>query len=312
MGLLRGDWHAAMRDAEEVLAGHGVRVARTWPHIVRGLVALRRGRHDGADDLDAAWRLADGLGEPLRLLPALAALAERAWLRGDADPRLDDAASLLTDLGTADGAEWSAGELAVWLHRLGHAVDAHDLRLAEPHRLSLVGRHEEAVAAWGELSVPYDRALALIDAGDEGSAIAELDRLGADAVAAKVRQALRARGVIDIPGRPRAATRANTAGLTSRQLEVLALLDEGLTNAELAERLFISPKTADHHVSAILAKLRVASRREAARRGPPARPDARNIESAQRTRSGTRARWRGGKADVGCACRSPPTTRRPT
>lgn len=115
--------------------------------------------------------------------------------------------------------------------------------------------------------MPYDRALALIDAGDDASAIAALellDRLGADAVAAKVRQALRLRGVIDVPGRPRAATRANPAGLTVRQLEVLALLDEGLTNAELAERLFISPKTADHHVSAILTKLRVGSRRDAA------------------------------------------------
>jgi len=64
--------------------------------------------------------------------------------------------------------------------------------------------------------------------------------------------------------RRRATTRANAAGLTARQLEVLALLGDGLTNAELAERLFISPKTADHHVSAILAKLGVRNRRDAA------------------------------------------------
>jgi len=67
-----------------------------------------------------------------------------------------------------------------------------------------------------------------------------------------------------VPGRPRRATRANPAGLTARQVEVLALIEEGLTNAEVAARLFISPKTADHHVSAILTKLRVRSRREAA------------------------------------------------
>jgi DNA-binding NarL/FixJ family response regulator len=53
--------------------------------------------------------------------------------------------------------------------------------------------------------------------------------------------------------------------LTPRQLEVAALLIEGLTNAEIADRLFVSPKTVDHHVSAVLAKLGAASRREAAR-----------------------------------------------
>ena len=96
-----------------------------------------------------------------------------------------------------------------------------------------------------------------------------LDRLGADAVAAKVRQDLRDRGVAAVPARRRAATRANPAGLTTREVEVLRLLADGLTNAELGERLFISAKTVDHHVSAILAKLQVASRRDAA---GPARP----------------------------------------
>ena len=95
-----------------------------------------------------------------------------------------------------------------------------------------------------------------------------LDRLGADAVAARLRQDLRDRGVAEVPARPRAATLSNPAGLTAREVEVLALLDEGLSNAELAGRLYISPKTADHHVSSILAKLRSrpstggASRRE--------------------------------------------------
>jgi len=53
--------------------------------------------------------------------------------------------------------------------------------------------------------------------------------------------------------------------LTSRETDVLRLLDEGLTNAELGQRLYISAKTVDHHVSAILAKLHVANRRDAAR-----------------------------------------------
>jgi DNA-binding NarL/FixJ family response regulator len=69
-----------------------------------------------------------------------------------------------------------------------------------------------------------------------------------------------------VPQGPREATRANPAGLTARQLEVLALLADGLTNAEIAERLVVSPRTAEHHVAAVLAKLGAASRRDAARR----------------------------------------------
>jgi DNA-binding NarL/FixJ family response regulator len=67
-----------------------------------------------------------------------------------------------------------------------------------------------------------------------------------------------------IPRGPRAASRAAPAGLTPRQLEVLHLLTAGATNAEIAESLVIAPKTVDHHVSAVLQKLGVASRREAA------------------------------------------------
>jgi DNA-binding CsgD family transcriptional regulator/tetratricopeptide (TPR) repeat protein len=266
LALLRGDWDAAVADAEQVLSGPAAPLARTWPSLVRGLVALRRGE-DGSGDLENAWELARRFGEPLRMLPAVAALAERAWLSGGADTRLEDAAARLGELGAAIGVEWSIGELAVWLRRLGYEIDVDGLRLAEPHRLLLEARPVDAATAWGELSAPYDRAIALLDAGDDGSALAALDvldRLGADAVGGRLRRELRARGVADVPGRRRATTRANAAGLTARQLEVLALLEQGLTNAEVAERLFISPKTADHHVSAILAKLGVRSRREAA------------------------------------------------
>jgi DNA-binding NarL/FixJ family response regulator len=73
-------------------------------------------------------------------------------------------------------------------------------------------------------------------------------------------------GVSHLPRRPRPRTRANPAGLTDRQLEVLELLAEGLTNAEIAGRLVVSVRTVDHHVAAILSKLNVGSRREAARR----------------------------------------------
>lgn len=87
--------------------------------------------------------------------------------------------------------------------------------------------------------------------------------MGARPAAEALRRAMRARGVRDIPRGPRTTTRSNPAGLTARELEVLRLLAEGLPNAGIAARLFVSPKTVDHHISAVLAKLSVRSRAEA-------------------------------------------------
>jgi len=74
---------------------------------------------------------------------------------------------------------------------------------------------------------------------------------------------MRAQGVRGIPRGSRQSTRSNSFGLTKREAEILALLSEGLRNAAIARRLFVSTKTVDHHVSAILTKLRVPSRAEA-------------------------------------------------
>ena len=81
--------------------------------------------------------------------------------------------------------------------------------------------------------------------------------------AEKLRHKLRETGVRGVPRGPRSSTKENPAGLTARQMEVLSLLSEGASNAEIAERLFISAKTVDHHVSAILARLDARTRAEA-------------------------------------------------
>ena len=77
-------------------------------------------------------------------------------------------------------------------------------------------------------------------------------------------QRLRQLGVRGVPHRPRRATREHPARLTAREVEILELLPAGLRNVDIAARLHISPRTVDHHISAILTKLGVASRREAA------------------------------------------------
>jgi DNA-binding CsgD family transcriptional regulator/GTPase SAR1 family protein len=266
LGMLEGNWDEAVADANTVLDAPSAPLARTWPLLIRALVALRR---DGtrSDDIDEAWELAGRYGEPLRVLPAAAAIAESAWLSGTLDERLDEFRALL-DTTPVVGLEWARGELAVWLRRLDASVQADGL--AVPYALLLDGKFEAAAEEFHRLSMPYEAALALIDSGDADLArrgLDVLDRLGAAAVAAKVRRDLRARGVAVVPARRRTTTLANPAGLTTRQVEVLRLIEEGLTNAELADRLYLSAKTVDHHVSAILTKLGVPGRRDAIKRG---------------------------------------------
>lgn len=264
--LLAGDWEAALTDADEVLAGRSAPLARFWPHLGRAIIGLRR-NGDAGTELDAAWSLATRYGELMRRLHAAAVVVERAWLTGDVDPRLDECAALL-DEPPRPGLEWARGELAVWLHRLRLDGAVHVDDIAEPYALELAGDVTRAADAWKVIGAPFEQALALSRAHDPDAsraAIDLLDRLGADAVAAKVRHVLRAEGAMSVPARRRATTREHPAGLTARQVEVLRQMSHGLTNAELGAQLYISTKTVDHHVSAILTKLGVASRREAVR-----------------------------------------------
>jgi DNA-binding CsgD family transcriptional regulator/tetratricopeptide (TPR) repeat protein len=264
--LDQGDWAGAERDARAALAEPVKGGARVVDALVPlGLLQARRGDPDAAATLQEATERAFATGELQWTAPVAAARAEYAWLHGD-DRRAAEEAAGVFELAARAAHRWFAGELACWLRLAGAPVRA-PAALAEPHRLLLAGDWRAAADAWQALGCSYQQALAL-SCGDQDEALLEalalLDGLGARQTAQRLRRQLRRRGHRRVPRGPTRATAANPAGLTSRQLEVLGLLAEGLTDAQIAARLSLSTKTVGHHVSALLAKLEVGSRRQAA------------------------------------------------
>jgi len=224
---------------------------------------MRRGDPSAEPLLAEMKRFLEKGTELQRLAPYAALMAERAWLgQGDAGEAL-----ALIDLAESLSPPRAAfGELACWRQLLAPDSDPGDTAgMAAPHRLLLDGDWQAAAAFWGEVNAPFEQGLALI-AGDEAalrSALTIFERLEARPVALKVREMMRQSGVGHIARGPRRTTRANQAGLTLRQMEVLQLIERGFSNKRIAEHLTISPKTVDHHVSAVLGKLEAVSRGEA-------------------------------------------------
>ena len=147
------------------------------------------------------------------------------------------------------------------------ALERRPADIAEPYALEISGDWQGAPRSWDALGCPYEHANMLGWYGGEAEqreALAILDQLGATPAAQLLRMKMREQGVRGIPRGSRESTRSNSFGLTKRETEILALLSEGLHNSAIARRLFISTKTVDHHVSAILAKLGVPSRADAA------------------------------------------------
>jgi DNA-binding CsgD family transcriptional regulator/tetratricopeptide (TPR) repeat protein len=262
MRFEQGEWHAASQDVEAVL-----RHPRTTP-ITRipalrtlGHLRIRRGDPDANSPLDEARALAGPMPELQRIGTLAAVCAEAAWLAGDREGVLREVQPVY-ELARRQRDPRMIGELAAWLWRVG-ALEQPPTDIAEPYALEISGDWQGAARAWKALGCPYEHAILLARHGAESEqrdALAILDQLGAAPAAQALRKQMRTQGVRSVPRGSRMSTRNNPHGLTERETEILGLLSEGLRNSVIAKRLFVSTKTVDHHVSAILAKLGVPSR----------------------------------------------------
>ena len=228
------------------------------------VLALVRARRGDPAPAGALAEAAEIFSDPGWTISIACAEAEVAWLDGrprDIGPTTDAAYAIAATRESS----WPFALLALWRHRAGIAVPR-DRPLPEPVALELDGRAEEAAAAWDRLGSPYEAAVALCLAEDP-DAIAEahsrLRAMGAAAATKIAAQRLRERGVRGIARGPRPSTLNNAALLTNREQSVLALVAEGLSNAQVAARLFVSRAHGRLPRSAILRKLDVRSRGEA-------------------------------------------------
>ena len=266
----RGDWGDAIDDADLSLAHpSAMPMNRIRPLVVLGQVRARRGDPGVWTVLDEAAAIVGASREVGWRALVVAARAEAAWLEGRlADLRAEIVATHA--LAAARQSAWWLGAMAQWMAALRESVPPSVIaRCPVPHAQQLRGEWPAAARSWSALGFPYEQALALARCqtpGEHREALTILRRLGATRTAEVVAGELRERGVRHIPRGPRPATRSNPAQLTRQQVRVLALMAEGLSNADIARRLFITPKTAEHHVGAVLVKLGAASRIDAVNR----------------------------------------------
>jgi DNA-binding CsgD family transcriptional regulator len=261
--LHQGRWENAEIDCATVLRQPRISaVNRIGGLMVLGRLRARRGDPDAMAPLDEALALAKPTGEAQRLGPVHCARAEAAWFGGDYSRMRSEAAGAVALLANT-GDRWLRSEATYWLWLAGEPVDTPDA-LTEPFALEVQGDGMAAATAWEALGCPYDAARARLRSDVETEvrdALATFDRLGAEPAAGMAMRRLREIGARS----PRLSTRTHPSRLTSREAEILELIAGGHTNRQIAHRLYLSPKTVEHHVSAILGKLGVPTRQEAAR-----------------------------------------------
>jgi len=253
-----GDWVAAENAATDALGTHPGAETIAWR--VLGTLQARRGRIEARAALDRMWSQADDVGQLSVVDPAAGALAEYMWLTGDYNADWLERLDVVLAEGIQVGNPWPSGAFAFWMWKLERLDSAPEGTL-DMYGWIIDGDLDPAIAFWSERAIPYEHSLALMHGTPEQQlkALRIAEDLGAKALARKIRVELTAAGHPPPRGQAR-ATRVHAAGLTTRQDEVLGLLDAGMSNAEIADELFLSPRTVENHVAAVLMKLDAPNR----------------------------------------------------
>lgn len=265
--VILGDWDAAREYVRTATAdGGGTRLSRNPAIRAACQMAIRRGQ-DATAYLDEMEEHASFGRESQRFLAYALLAAEHCWTTGDRSPNRINALNIAWDDQKPDSEPWDVGALWYW-RRLLLGIDEVPKYRPLPYPMILVreGRIDDAYTLAENAGLTFLTAQILAE-GDEAHAqraIRVLDRLGATATLDRIRAGLSARGIRTGTRGPRKSTRENPHGLTKRELDVLALIDQGLTNKDIGEKLFVSAKTVDHHVSSLLGKLGARNRSEAA------------------------------------------------
>jgi DNA-binding CsgD family transcriptional regulator/tetratricopeptide (TPR) repeat protein len=259
-----GRWDDADHDLEQVLGQKTCKQTEVETLVIAATLRARRGDPGSAEMIEEALASIGDTDDHDSLLFGCALLMEGAWIGHVELDRARDAYHRLSRSSSLANDPWGRGILGFWARRLDLEPPPGDI--PGPARREWEGRLEDSAQAWRERGFPVEAAIveAMVPDADLTAVFAELEGLGAEGVIRGLRRELQRRGVRKVPRGDRPATRRNPAGLTPRQAEVLGLIVKGHSNAAIARELFISEKTAGHHVAAILTKLNVSSRLQAA------------------------------------------------
>ena len=262
VNLELGNWAEAYKIANKLLTKENLLpVIKIGALAVAATVKMRKGEQDVLPLLLEAKTLALRTTELQRIIPVLVALLEYEWVTGKTYIEQEILDRAVKGFVEADKIS-KKSRFCFWLKKVRkqRAEPKEDLK-----RLINATTAQEESASWEELSCPYEQALSLFDGNEDNKrkALSIMQQLGADTVSEKLKMEMRSSGIKKIPRGIRESTKINPAQLTNRELDVLQLLKNGTHNKEIAETLFISPKTVDHHISSILFKLDVSSRAKA-------------------------------------------------
>jgi len=259
--LWKGKWADAEDAAAEALraSAHNEQTALR----VLGTIQARRGRGEARSTILNMWSIVEPEEGATIVDTAATALAEYLWLSGEDNPALVRRLEEVLADGISLGIPWPSGAFAFWMWKLDLLNEAPE-GAADFYAWIIKGEYQKSVEFWHERGIPYEEGLALMhgDEADQIEAVRIFEDLGATATANRVRQTLADQGVT-VPRGESQTTRDHAAGLTARQDEVLRLLAQGLMNTEIADELFVSQRTVENHVSAILMKLDVPNREAA-------------------------------------------------